>query len=76
MLLIDGAMADGGGEFTVVSVLLRVVLFEVLSVTMAWASTEPVTKVKIQLVIIFIIHIQLLVSYQQIFTYDRSKDKH
>ena len=30
-----GAIADGGGEFTVVSVVLRVVEFEVLSVTMA-----------------------------------------
>jgi hypothetical protein len=40
--LIDGAMADGGGEFTVVSVVLRVVEFVVLSVTIACAQAEVI----------------------------------
>ena len=35
-------MADGGGEFTVVSVVLRVVEFEVLSVTIACAQAEVI----------------------------------
>jgi hypothetical protein len=47
-VLIDGAMADGGGDFTVVSDLELefVVLFDVDSVTMAWAIAidEAITK--------------------------------
>jgi hypothetical protein len=42
MELIDGAMADGGGEFTVVSVVDLVVELLVLSVTMACAQAEVI----------------------------------
>jgi hypothetical protein len=44
MELILGAMADGGGEFTVVSVVDLVVEFEVDSVTMAWAQAEVIVQ--------------------------------
>jgi hypothetical protein len=37
-------MADGGGEFTVVSVVDLVVEFEVDSVTMAWAQAEVIVQ--------------------------------
>jgi hypothetical protein len=42
MVLMPGAMADGGGEFTVVSVVLRVVELDVDSVTMACAQAEVI----------------------------------
>jgi hypothetical protein len=46
-VLIDGAMADGGGDFTVVSdfELLFVVLLDVDSVTIACANTETVAVI-------------------------------
>jgi hypothetical protein len=44
MELIDGAMADGGGEFTVVSVVDLVVELLVLSVTIACAQAEVIVK--------------------------------
>jgi hypothetical protein len=57
-------MALGGGEFTVVSDWLRllVVAVELLvdSVTMVCASTDVAIKAKVQLMIIFFIHVQLL----------------
>jgi hypothetical protein len=57
MELMDGAMADGGGELTVVSVVDLVVALEVDSVTMACAATEVVAMAMIQLIIIFFIHV-------------------
>ena len=42
MVLIPGAMADGGGEFTVVSVVDLVVELLVDSVTMACAQAEVI----------------------------------
>jgi hypothetical protein len=42
MVLIPGAIADGGGELTVVSVVLRVVELLVDSVTMACAQAEVI----------------------------------
>jgi hypothetical protein len=42
MELMLGAMADGGGEFTVVSVVDLVVELLVLSVTMACAKAEVI----------------------------------
>jgi hypothetical protein len=46
-VLIDGAMADGGGDFTVVSDLELefVVLLDVDSVTIACANTETVAVI-------------------------------
>ncbi len=44
MELMDGAMADGGGEFTVVSVVDLVVEFEVDSVTIACAQAEVIVQ--------------------------------
>jgi hypothetical protein len=42
--LIEGAMALGGGEFTVVSVVDLVVEFEVDSVTIACAQAEVIVQ--------------------------------
>jgi hypothetical protein len=61
-------MADGGGEFTVVSVVDLVLEFEVDSVTMAWAMAAETPNIKAQLVIIFIIHFELLGITPAIFT--------
>jgi hypothetical protein len=44
MELMDGAMADGGGEFTVVSVVDLVVELLVDSVTMACAQAEVIVQ--------------------------------
>jgi hypothetical protein len=44
MELIPGAMADGGGEFTVVSVVDLVVELDVDSVTMACAQAEVIVQ--------------------------------
>jgi hypothetical protein len=44
MELMDGAMALGGGEFTVVSVVDLVVEFEVDSVTMDCAQAEVIVQ--------------------------------
>jgi hypothetical protein len=57
MLLILGAIALGGGELTVVSVVDLVVALEVDSVTMACAATEVVAMAMIQLIMIFFIHV-------------------
>jgi hypothetical protein len=54
MLLIPGAMADGGGEFTVVS--LResdlVVELDVLSVMMVCATAVPALNIKAPIIVI------------------------
>jgi len=60
MELILGAIALGGGEFTVVSVVDLVVEFEVDSVTMAWAIAADIPIIKAQLIIILVIHVKLL----------------
>jgi hypothetical protein len=63
-----GAIALGGGEFTVVSVVDLVLEFEVDSVTMAWAIAADIPIMKVQLTIIRFIHIWLLGYLPSVFT--------
>ena len=55
MVVTAGATAVGGGDFTVVVLLLSVVLLDVDSVTMVWAETPAAIANKATDTIIFFI---------------------